>query len=126
MENMKPDPVSSVSALPLSVARRAHGSLLFLSGRLALKDGVVVGATIGEQTDVIMRQVQAILANDNLRLSDIVKCTVWLSSVEDFAAFNAAYAAWFELEFPVRSTVVSQLLIPGALVEIECVADIKS
>lgn len=90
-----------------------------LSGQLALRNGRIVGATIEEQTDVAIDNIAALLAPLGKGLADVAKVTVWLSQATDFAAFNAAYARRFARPFPARSTVVSQLLIPDALVEIE-------
>ena len=54
---------------------------------------------------------------------DIVKATVWLTRIEDFAAFDAAYGAFFgDATLPARSTVRADLMVPGALVEIEAIA----
>lgn len=97
------------------------GNLLLLSGQLAMRDGKIIGTTIEEQTQVALDNIASLLAPLGKSLADVAKVTVWLVNPADFAGFNAIYAARFAKPYPARSTVVSQLLIPGALVEIEVV-----
>jgi 2-iminobutanoate/2-iminopropanoate deaminase len=54
-------------------------------------------------------------------MDDVVKCTVWLARAEDFPAFNAVYAAYFKPPMPARSTMRAELLMAGALIEIEAI-----
>lgn len=110
-----------VPRLPLSLAREA-GPFVFISGQLALRDGQVVGDTVSAHTDLVIDAIEGQLARFALDLSDVVKTTVWLTSASDFPAFNAAYAKRFRDPYPARATVVSALLLPGALVEIEAIA----
>jgi enamine deaminase RidA (YjgF/YER057c/UK114 family) len=112
------------STLPLSWARKS-GSLVFLSGQLALKDGAVVGDDIATQTNLAIDAIEMQLAPFGLGLGDVVKTTVWLVSKADFPAFNAAYGARFSAPFPVRATVVSELIPDRALVEIEAIAQAR-
>lgn len=107
--------------IPITAAVRS-GGFIMLSGQLALRDGKIVGQTIEEQTDAAIDNILALLAPLGKGLTDVVKVTAWLARQTDFAGFNAAYARRFASPFPARSTVVSQLLIPGALVEIEAIA----
>ena len=117
-------PVFRGSKIPLSPAYRV-GNLLFLSGQLALNtESELVGETIEQQTEQCFNNIGRILALAGAGFKDIVKCTVWLSRAEDFAAFNTSYAKHFSSDPPARSTVRSDLLIPGALVEIEAVATV--
>lgn len=97
------------------------GNILFLSGQLAMRDGKIIGTTIEEQTQVALDNIAGLLAPLGKSLADVAKVTVWLVNPADFAGFNSVYAARFAKPYPARSTVVSQLLIPGALVEIEVV-----
>ena len=113
----------SVPVLPLSKARRA-GNLLFVSGQLALRDGKIVGDDVAEQTDLVLDAIAEQLEAHGASMSAVVKTSVWLTRVEDFAAFNAAYARRFSDPYPARSTVISALALPGALVEIDAVADL--
>ncbi|WP_374414439.1 RidA family protein [Novosphingobium colocasiae] len=95
------------------------GNLILLSGQLAMRKGKIIGETIEEQTHIALDNIEAILAPLGKSLADIAKVAVWLVNGADFAGFNAAYAERFTKPYPARSAVVSQLLIPGALVEIE-------
>ena len=104
--------------IPIAPAVKV-GNLILLSGQLAMRDGAIIGATIEEQTHVALDNISALLEPLGKTLTDVAKVTVWLVRAEDFAGFNIAYASRFAKPYPVRSTVVSQLLIPGALVEIE-------
>lgn len=108
--------------LPLSKGVRA-GEFVFLSGQLGLDaNGKLVGADIEAQTTQALANVREILREAGCSLDQVVKSTVWLTQREDFARFNAVYATHFPVAPPVRSTVVSGLVLPGALVEIEVVA----
>lgn len=104
--------------IPITPAMRV-GGLILMSGQLAMRDGTIIGSTIEEQTNVALDNIAALLQPLGKSLADIARMTVWLVRAEDFAGFNAAYASRFAKPYPVRSTVVSQLLIPGALVELE-------
>ena len=108
--------------LPLSKAARA-GDFIFLSGQLALgEDGQLFGDDIATQTTRCIENIRAILAQADCDLSDIVKATIWLVERRDFVGFNKVYAEYFPNNPPARSTVCSELMMPGALVEIEVVA----
>lgn len=106
--------------IPISPAVQV-GNVLFVSGQIAMRDGKIVGATIEEQTNVVLDNVEHILAPLGRALADVAKATVWLVNIGDFAGFNAVYAERFAKPYPARSAVVSPLLIPGALIEIEVV-----
>ncbi|MDG1825860.1 MAG: RidA family protein [Henriciella sp.] len=112
-----------ISKIPLSPIVE-HESLLILSGQLAFTTpGVLVQGGIAEQTHQVMTNIAAILKSRGAGLSDILKMTIWLTDKADFLGFNKAYGAFFEPgTYPARSTVVSQLLIDGALIEIEAIA----
>jgi len=108
------------SRLPLSSAVEANG-LVLLSGVLALRDGRIVEG-IEEQTEVIFDTINTILGQAGLTLDHVIKTTIWLTEPSDFAAFNAVYGRRLTAPFPSRSCVISQLVAPGARVEIEVVA----
>ncbi|MBQ1831763.1 MAG: RidA family protein, partial [Bacteroidales bacterium] len=74
------------------------------------------------QTRQSLRNVQAILAEAGLALSNVVKTTVFLADMGDFAAMNEVYAQYFAEPFPARSAVAVKTLPKNALVEIECIA----
>ena len=107
--------------LPLSKAIRA-GDFVFLSGQLGLDEQGRVAEGIEAQTQHCLRNIRALLKLANVDLSAVVKATVWLTEVADFATFNRVYGAAFADAPPVRSTVVSGLVLPGAKVEIEVIA----
>jgi 2-iminobutanoate/2-iminopropanoate deaminase len=99
------------------------GRLVFVSGQLGLDTaGNVRGATIAEQTHLALANMERLLAKAGLGLADVVKTTVWITRAEDFRLFDAAYAEAFGHHKPARSTVVAQLVLPPALVEIEAIA----
>ncbi len=109
------------TTVPLTPAIRA-GDFVFVSGQLGIDDkGVVVADDVAAQARQAMEHIRAILAQANVDLTRIVKVSVWLTDKADFPAFNAAYREFFPDRPPARSTVVSDLLIPGAKVEIDAV-----
>lgn len=108
--------------IPLSPAVRA-GDFLFISGQLGLdEEGRIAADDVAGQLRHCVRRLRAVLALAGADLGAIVKTNVWLTDKSDFAAFNAAYREFFPDKPPARSTVVSDLLIPGARVEIDAVA----
>jgi len=110
------------TVLPLSKAVRA-GDFVMLSGQLGLDaSGRLAGEDIESQTRQCLSNIKEILREAGCTLDQVVKATVWIVNREDFARFNAEYASHFPVCPPVRSTVVSGLVLPGALVEIEVVA----
>jgi len=113
--------VKSASAAPISAAIEV-GDLVFVSGQLAYRDGAVVGKTIAEQTDAVIDAIEGVLAQLGLTLDNIVKTSVWLTDAKLFGEFNAAYANRLKAPCPARATVVSGLVIPGALIEIDAIA----
>jgi reactive intermediate/imine deaminase len=104
--------------VPFSKAVRA-GGFLFLSGQLAMNaDGSIVEGGIQVQTKFVLERIAATLEEVGSSMADVVKATVWLSSLDDFAAFNEEYKKHFAAGLPTRSTVEAKLY-KGALVEIE-------
>lgn len=108
---------------PYSQAIRANG-FLYLSGQVALdpKTGEMVGADIGQQTQRTLENIKGILEAAGSNLHHVVKTTVFLKDMNDFAAMNEVYAKFFTLAPPARSTVQAARLPKDALVEIEVVA----
>jgi 2-iminobutanoate/2-iminopropanoate deaminase len=96
--------------------------LVFVSGQLALSGGKIVPGGIVAQTRQCLDNLASILDTLGLGLTDVVKTTVWLRSANDFVNFNAEYADVFGDHRPARSTVVSELVLGDALIEIEAVA----
>jgi reactive intermediate/imine deaminase len=107
--------------VPFSKAVRA-GGFLFLSGQLAMDaGGNIVDGDITVQTRVVLERIAATLQECGAGLSDVVKATVWLGNLDDFAAFNEEYRRHFAGALPARSTVEAKLY-RGARVEIEVTA----
>ena len=108
---------------PYSQAVRC-GDLVFASGQLALRPGEtqLAGDTIQEQTEQVLANLRAILEAAGSGLERIVKTTVFLQDLADFAAMNEVYARYFTSEPPARSTIEVSRLPAGARVEIEAIA----
>ena len=110
------------SPAPLSAAYVGAG-LLFTSGQLAFDDnGQLFTGDIAEQTRLCLENIRRLLEAESLSVQNIIKVTVWLTDTADFGGFNAAYSEFFGDHRPARSTVRSDLMLPGARVEIEAIA----
>jgi len=110
---------------PYSQAVAAAG-LVFVSGQLGLEPGAkeMVPGGITEQTEQVMANLKAILEAAGSSLGQLVKTTVYLQHLEDFAAMNAVYAGHVGDQPPARATIEVAKLPSGALVEIEAVATV--
>ena len=108
---------------PYSQAIRV-GDHIFTAGQVALNptSGELVGDDVATQTEQVMSNLRAVLAAAGAGLEHVIKTTVFLQSMGDFAAMNAVYARHFPEPFPARSTVEVGALPKGGLVEIECIA----
>jgi len=108
---------------PYSQAIRA-GDFVFVSGQLALRPGSteIAGSTIQEQTEQVFANLTAILEAAGSGVDRIVKTTVFLANLRDFAGMNEVYAKYVGDRPPARSTVEVAALPSGALVEIEAIA----
>lgn len=111
---------------PYSQAVRT-GNLVFVSGQLPVDPatGNFAEGGIKELTRQSILNIQAILKEERLTLADVVKTTVFLADMSDFAAMNEVYAQYFTKPFPARSAVAVKTLPKNALVEIECIAEAK-
>ena len=98
----------------------AEGRFVYVSGQAPMRDGVIVGETVGEQTKVVLENLAAVLAEAGASLGDVVRCGVFLADIADFAEMNAVYAEVFPEPLPARTTVGAALT--GIKVEIDCVA----
>lgn len=100
------------------------GNLLFASGQLGLDPatGNFAEGGVKAQTEQAFRNVKAILEAAGYSLENVVKTTVYLADMADFAAVNAIYAAQFDGNFPARSAVAVKTLPKNGLVEIEVIA----
>jgi 2-iminobutanoate/2-iminopropanoate deaminase len=109
---------------PYSQAIDSGCGLLFVSGQLPIDPatGAFPEGGVREQTRQSLLNASAILQAAGLGLSDVVKTTVFLADMGDFAAMNEVYASFFTEPFPARSAVAVKTLPKGALVEVECIA----
>lgn len=102
----------------------SFGPFVYTSGQLPIdpSTGEFAPGGISEQTHQSLRNLQAVLQAAGLDLQDVVKTTVFLADMNDFAAMNQVYAQYFSAPFPARSAVAVKTLPKNALVEIECIA----
>ena len=121
----------STEKAPAAIGPYSQGvvvnSLLFASGQIALspETGELVGATIEEQAEQVMKNVGALLAAAGTDFDHVVKTTCFLEDISDFAKFNAVYAKSFGQKLPARSAVGIDKLPKGALVEVEVIAFVE-
>lgn len=122
--------ILSASGAPAAVGPYSHavrtGGLLFCSGQVALDPATkaLVGDDVEAQTRQVFANIRAVLTEAGVELGAVVKATVFLRSMDDFAAMNAVYAEAFGDHRPARSTVAVAGLPVGARVEIEVVAEV--
>jgi len=100
------------------------GGLLYTSGQIPLlaETGEIAGEDICAQTEQVMRNLAAVLAEGGCTFADVIKTTCYLQSMDDFAAFNEVYAKYFTNNSPARSCVAVAALPRGAKVEVEAIA----
>jgi len=108
---------------PYSQAIKA-GGMVFCSGQIALDpaSGAIVGSDVAQQTERVLQNLAAVLAAAGSGLDRVVKTTVFLKNMSDFAAVNEVYGRYFKTAPPARSTVEAARLPKDALVEIEVIA----
>ena len=102
----------------------SYNDLVFLSGQIPInpRTGKIEATTIEAQTDQVLKNLLAVLKAAGTDLSKVVKCTVFLSNMEDFAAFNQVYATYFGDVPPARSTVQVARLPRDVKIEIDAIA----
>jgi 2-iminobutanoate/2-iminopropanoate deaminase len=100
------------------------GGMVFAAGQIPLDPatGQMISGGIQEQTERVLENVRAVLTAAGSSFEAVVKTTVFLKSMSDFAAMNEIYSRYFTGAAPARSTVAVADLPRGALVEIECIA----
>ena len=100
------------------------GNLVYTSGQIPIdpKTGSIVEGGIKEQTRQSLTNVKTILEEAGLTMANVVKTTVFMADMNDFAEMNAVYAEFFSEPYPARSAVAVKTLPKGALIEIEVVA----
>ena len=124
--------VNFIEYAPAAIGPYCHavtvGNLLFCSGQTPLDPATMqlVGSDIGTQTERVLMNLSVVLNGMGLTLQNVVKTSVFLQDMADFQGMNAVYARMFGDHRPARTTVAVKQNPLGALVEIECIAEIKS
>ncbi len=109
---------------PYNQAIAVQGQLVFTAGQIALDPatGLVAGVTVAEQTKQACENLQAVLTEAKTSMKNVVKTTVFLKNMSDFAAMNEVYGTYFGEASPARSAVEVARLPKDVLVEIEAIA----
>ncbi|WP_162416535.1 RidA family protein [Cyclobacterium roseum] len=108
---------------PYSQAVKING-MLFVSGQIALdaESGELINENITEETHAVMRNLEAILREGGSSFDKVVKCSIFIKNMDDFATVNEAYGQYFHQEPPARETVEVSRLPKDVKVEISCIA----
>jgi len=106
---------------PYSVAVEGNG-IVFFSGQIALDGGGNPAGSTAEQAKQVMEQIGGLLSDVGLGFSDVLKATIFLADMGDFAVVNEVYGSFFDSEPPARSAVEVAALPKGVSVEIETIA----
>jgi len=108
---------------PYSQAVKANG-MVFVSGQIALDpdSGELLNSNITEETHAVMKNIEAILRASGLTFSNVVKCSIFVKNMSDFATINEAYGQYFKANPPARETVEVSRLPKDVQVEISCIA----
>lgn len=115
-----------MARLPVFSSAVRSGDFIYLSGALGALPGVtppqLIEGGIGPETRQTMENIIVVLDAADATLEDLIKCTVFLADIADYAAMNAVYLEYFPSDPPARSALAGSGLALGALVEIECIA----
>jgi 2-iminobutanoate/2-iminopropanoate deaminase len=116
------DPGASALA-PISAAT-VFGELIVVSGQAAVdvSTGRVLAESIEAQAEITFAMLAEVLGRAHALLADVLRCECFLARREDFAAFNAVFAQTFPPPRPARTTLVSELVLEGMLVEVQAIA----
>ncbi len=116
--NQAPAPIGPYSQAVLAK------SVLYCSGQIAMdpKSGALITETLEKETDQVLRNLGAVLIEAGMNYSNVVKCSIFLSSMNDFAAVNEIYGKYFSEFPPARETVEVSKLPKGVNVEISAIA----
>lgn len=119
-------PAAPAAIGPYSQAIRC-GNLVFCSGQIPLDPvtGELLKGTLEQEVGRVMRNLEAVLGAAGSRLAQVVRTTIYLTNLADFAAVNAAYATFFEGTPPARTTIQVAGLPKGARVEIDAIAAVE-
>ena len=116
----------AIKTLPFSAARQA-GNTLYVSGQIPrTAEGADVRVSVDAETRQVMDNLSRVLEEHGYTFSDVVKATVYLKDVEDYHEMNAAYASYFDDEFPARACIGGAQIVFGFRVEISVIAHRES
>ena len=120
-----PDAPGAIGPYSQAIAIPAGATLLFCSGQIALspQTGQLIQGDVVAQTEQVMRNLAAVLKAAGCDFSHVIKSTIFLANLGDFAAVNEVYGRHFKSAPPARSTIQAAGLPRGALVEIEVTAE---
>ncbi len=119
-----PNAPKAIGPYSQAVAVPATGKLLFCSGQIPLDPatGEMVQGDVVAQTERVMKNLEAVLAAAGMTFADVVRTTIYLTDLADFAKVNETYARYFKADPPARATVQVAALPRGSKVEIDAVA----
>jgi 2-iminobutanoate/2-iminopropanoate deaminase len=108
---------------PYSQAIRANG-MIFVSGQTPIDPATqqLISGSIGEQTERVLRNIEAILTQAGSSMAKVVRCGVFLKDMNDFTAMNEVYGKFFKSEPPARTTIQAARLPKDCMVEIDAIA----
>ncbi|MHA8065547.1 RidA family protein [Aquirufa sp. ROCK2-A2] len=115
LSNAAPAPIGPYSQAVLI------GNVLYVSGQIALAT-FEAGASIEEETDQVMKNIDAVLSEAGFTFDHVVKCSIFVKNMNDFAAINGVYGKYFTENPPARETVEVARLPKDVRVEISCIA----
>lgn len=123
MKSIVNTPKAPAPVGPYSQAVEVNG-FLFCSGQIALTPGSgdLVTSDIKSETTQVMKNIEAVLTAAGLGFSDVVKSTIYLTNMQDFALVNEIYGSYFKIEPPARTTIAVSALPKGVHVEVEVIA----
>lgn len=101
-----------------------HNGIVYCSGQIPLdpKTGEFVGTTVDVQAEQVMKNLDAVLTAAGTDFSKVIKCSIFLADMGDFAVINEIYGRFFKDNAPARETVAVKTLPKNALIEISCIA----
>ena len=101
-----------------------YNGIVYCSGQIGLnpQTGDFVGNSVSEQTEQVMKNLEAVLSEAGSNFANVLKCTIFLADMSDFAVVNEIYGKFFKINPPARETVAVKTLPKNALVEIGCMA----
>lgn len=104
-----------------------HNNIVYCSGQIALEPGTmkIVGDGVEAQTRQVMNNLKAVLKEAGSSINKVLKCSIFLSDMDDFSVVNEIYAEYFKENKPARETVAVKTLPKNVLIEISCIAAIE-